>query len=279
MEAAMAEDYSDDDINLAIRDTEKEVFWSAVTGDDDGGDTNNQMVEDLSQAESWDGDDLPIEEIAHRTMQGDIGTNFDRPIAMETEVSLANQNAALREQNARLTNAYNEHVGAPQREAQIAAQREAARQHVQDKYGLYDLSYDEPHKFDAFVRNEIEKQQLLHAAGADRINRSFAEAHHKYGDEFVERYNAFTSQPVDAISQAMARRFTEAEDPGEAFMALMDNPFSRPPPFMPASSPYRYLGPSPRQSRARAPRDGMGGWGDAAVEEDIFNSAFDDEGW
>jgi hypothetical protein len=276
----MAEDYvSDDAINLAIRDTEKEVFWSAVTGDDDGGGTNNQMVEDLSQAEGWDGDDLPIEEIAHRTMQGDIGTNFDRPIAMENEVSLASENAALREQNARLTNAYNEHVAAPQREAALQAQREQVRQTLQDKYGLYDLAYDEPHKLDAFIRNEVEKQQLVQAHKADHINKSLAEAHHRYGDEFEERWAGFTSQPVDAMSHAAAMRIANAENPGEAFMQITESPFTRPAPFLPASSPYRHLGPSPRQSRARAPRDNMGGWGDAAVEDDVFRSAFDDEGW
>ena len=161
---------SDDVVNDMIRDTEREIFEAGVNGHD-GEDTQNQMVEDLSQVDGWDGDSLNDTEIAHRNIYGDLGTNYDRAIQMDNEVSLANQNAALREQNARLTNAYNEHVAAPQREMALAAQREQVKQQLMDKHDLFYLGNDD-RKFDAFVQNEVEKQQLLQAAGADRINRS-----------------------------------------------------------------------------------------------------------
>jgi hypothetical protein len=152
---------------------------------------------------------------------------------------------------------------------------------MEDKvYNEYGMVSVDPAKADRFYANDEEKRQLVQSLLTDRFNESCARAHHRHGDRFMENYNAVTSQPVDAMSQAMVARIFNSEDPGEAVMHFGENPFSRPPPFLHASSPYRHLGPSPRQSRARAPRDDAGGWGDAYVEDDIFRSAFDDsEGW
>jgi hypothetical protein len=277
MEAAMADEdlYATDDVvNDMIRDTEREIFSEAVNGYED--DASNQIIEDLSQAEGWDGFPLSDAEIGARTMQAETGVNFDRPLQMETEQTLAAERDALRQERDAWAAAYQRDAMTPQTEAA----RQQTRQQVEDKlYNEYGVLLTDPAKSDRFLANEVEKQALVQTLQTDRINQSFAEAHHRYGDEFAERYNAFVRQPVDAISSAIAHRFANAEDPGEAFMQLTDGNLTRPPPFMPASSPYRHLGPSPRQSRARAPRDGMGGWGDAFVEDDIFRSAFDDEGW
>jgi hypothetical protein len=271
----MAEDYvSDDDVNLAIRDTEREVFWSAVTGDDDGGDTNNAMVEDLSQPEGWDGGDLSMDEIAARTMHGDNSTNFDRPIAMETETTLAADNYHLRQQLDAVTNAYNQHVATPEREAARQQRRDAVSDHLYNNLGL--ISIDNA-KLDQIIARDD-------AAAQDRVNRleaNFRANAQIHGKRFDDAWDYLQSMPVNERSSQLVKGLLETDNPGEMVMHLHGHPYvediirTAPPPFMP-----RGHAPPPRAVRQPRSSDSAdGGWGDADVEADIFNSAVHDEGW
>jgi hypothetical protein len=114
MEAAMLNDYEayNDNINLAIRDTEREIFSEAVNGYEDE-DTNNQMVEDLSQPEAWDGGDLSMDEVAARTMHGDNPQNFDRPMQLENEQTLTAERDAARQERDAWAAAYNRDAVTP----------------------------------------------------------------------------------------------------------------------------------------------------------------------
>jgi hypothetical protein len=274
MEAAMPDDYAtDDDISLAIRDTEKEVFWSAVTGDDDGGGTNNQMVEDLSQAEGWDGDDLSMNEIAARTMHGDNSTNFDRPIAMETETTLAADNYHLRQQLDAVIKAYNERVATPEMEAARQQRRDAVSDHMYNNLGL--ISIDNA-KLDQIIARED-------AAAQDRVNRleaNFRATAQRHGKAFDDAFDYLKSMPVNERSSRLVKDLLETDNPGEMVMHFHGHPYIEDiirtaPPFMP-----RGYGPPPRAVRQPRSSDSAdGGWGDADVEADIFNSAFDNEGW
>jgi hypothetical protein len=278
MEHAMP-DYQtyDDDINLAIRDTEREVFNAGVNGFDGDEDTDNQMVGELSQAEGWDGGDLPIEEVAHRNIYGDTSTNFDRPIAMDDELSLAAENERLRQERDAAVAGYNQYVAMPQLEAALQQRREQFREHMM-AHGFYDCDRD-PAKIDQLMAASDRMNQHAQALEGGRINASMAHAHAKYGRDFEDAYNDLTSMDhTNPLARNIVQHVTATADPGEALMRLHDNnlvqalgPSTRPP-FMGSAPlpPHTY-----RPARPSASMDA--GWGDWETENDVFNSAFDEE--
>jgi hypothetical protein len=261
-----------------VADTEKEIFHEGI-GEQEPDDHGQQMVDDLSQVEGFDGNDLPIEEIAHRNIYGDTPTNFDRPIEMQDQLALKQENDALRAQLDAVSGAYNQYVAAPQQEAQRAQYREQVRQHLSDRYGMFD-SYDDA-KLDQFINDHAAATQHAGALQVNRIEASMSHAHAKYGRDFEDAYHDLTSMdPNNPLARHIVHHVVGSADPGEKLLELHGNSLvqslgpSTPPPFMPFSArPARTMRP-PR------PSDAMdAGWGNRETEEDVFNSAFDDEGW
>jgi hypothetical protein len=268
----------DDEITAMVRDTDREIMAEAL-GDVEQSGYENQMVDDLSQAEGWDGEDLPIEEVAHRNIYGDTGTNFDRPIEMDTEVTLANKlQQAERERDAYAA-AWNQAVAQPQIEAAHAQHREEVRKNLYDQYGIVD-SYDDA-KLDRFINDYGASVRHAQALQENRMEASLQHAAQKYGQDFQDAYNDVTSMnPNSPLARDIIQTAMATSDPGEAIMELHNNQLVRAlgrtpsPPFMPQG-----YGP-PHASRPVRPSDRMeGGWGDADVERDVFDSAFDDGGW
>jgi hypothetical protein len=269
---------SDDDLRGMIRDTEREIFDEATSTEELDG-TEAQTLAELSQAGGWDGGALPDSEIAARTMQGDPGgVNYDRPLQMETEQTLAADNYALRQQLNQVATAYNEHVATPQRQAAQEQRRQEAREHLQNRYGLYDLEMgmDGSAKLDRYIAENDARAQ----GEVDRIERSMEAAHQRYGRDFEDAYADLTNMAVNPLSSEIVKSICAGPDPGEALMRLHGNDLVRsqarsaPPPFMP-----RGYAP-PQRASSRRPSEALdGGWGDESVEREVFDSAFDDEGW
>jgi hypothetical protein len=270
-------DVYDSTIRQMVADTEKEVFWEGI-GEQEPTDHENQLVDELSQPEGWDGDDLGIEEIAARTMDGDNPQNFDRPVQMDNEITLSNKLAAAEQQRDAALHLYDEHVAAPTRELQRTAHREQVRQNLENQYGMF--GFDDA-KLDQFIADHSASVQHAQALQSARIEASMAAAHQKYGDDFLDAYNDLTAmKPDSALARDIVQTMVSTSDPGEALMQLHGNSLvralgpSRSPPFMPRS-----WGPphASRPTRSSAAMDA--GWGDQQTEQDVFNSAFDDEGY
>jgi hypothetical protein len=272
-----AYELNDDDLRAMIRGTEAEIFNEAVGNDELDG-TEDQLVGDFSQAEGWDGLPLGDNEIAARTMQGDNSVNFDRPIAMETEQTLASDNYHLRQQLDAMAQAYNEHVAAPQRQAAHQQLRAQYEQRLQDEYGLYNLSGPgEEHKLDRLIAKDAAEAE----AKERWINNSLENAHRRYGRDFDDVYADVTAMDHHhPAARAIVQDAMSTADPGESLMRLHGNPllqsYRRPsgPPFMP-----RAYAPPQRASSRRPPEALDGGWGDEEVERDVFEygSFRDDE--
>jgi hypothetical protein len=284
MEAAMDEyeAMGDDMITDMVRSTEREIFSSATTGDDDY-DQNNQMVDENSQLESWDGSDLPIEEVAHRNLFGDTSTGHDKPMEMQDQLSLQAENDALRQQNAAITAAYNEHVAAPTRALQEQAELEQFRNAMYNNFGAV-LSYDDQ-KDGALLAGMRTASQHAGALQANRINASMAHAHEKYGQDFEDAYNDVVSMNTNSpLARNIVQTMCATSDPGEALMELHNNGLvralgpSRAPPFMPQG--YN----PPHAFRPSQSVDYMHGDWDRVRREDaeVWNYAAgptDEEGW
>jgi hypothetical protein len=280
MEAAMANEayqyqLSDDDLRGMIKDTEVEIFNEAVGNDELDG-TEAQTLADLSQSEGWDGRPLGDNEIAARTMQGDTGVNFDRPLQMETETTLAADNYHLRQQLDSVVKAYNEHVQTPQRQAAQEQLREQARQHLENRYGSYHMG--SPEQLDRFIADN----QTMQQQEENRIESSFQYAAQVDGQEFRDAHAEVTAMdPRHPLARQIVQSICASPDPGAAMTHLRGNSLVRSlarsaaPPFMP-----RGYGPPPHVSQPRRPSDyETTGFGDESVEREVFDSAFDDEGW
>jgi hypothetical protein len=276
---------SDDDFRLAIEATEREIFDEA-TGTDELDGTEARTLADLSQSEGWDGGALPDSEIAARTMQGDPGgVNFDRPLQMETETTLAADNYALRQQLDAVAKAYQDHVQTPQQQAARQQQREQVRQALYDQYGMID-SYDDA-KTDRFIADHAAPVQHAQTLETNRIEASMQAAHRKYGRDFEDAFSDVTSMNENSpLARQIVQTMCSTSDPGEALMELHGNGLVRslgqPPsrvPFMHSGyTPAPFMPPS-RPRRSSAYMDG--GWGDESVEREVFDygAAPDDEGW
>jgi hypothetical protein len=279
MEAVMP-DYQtyDDDINLAVRDTEREIFDEAVGNIEADGD-ENQLVDELSQSEGWDGGDLPIEEVAHRNMYGDtVGTNYDRPIALQNEVTLAAENDALRNQLALTTGYIDQHIAQPAQELVQEGRREQFRQHMEN-HGFFGGVENE--KIDALIAASDRANQHAGALEGERINASMSAAHRRYGQDFADAYDDITHMDANSpLAREIVRNICTSADPGEKLMQYHGGSGgnsliqalgpSTTPPFLPPSYGPRHASRPPR------PSDMMeGGWGDADVEREVFDSAWD----
>jgi hypothetical protein len=275
----MTEDELDDLIGLAVRDTANEIFAYAMGEDEDEAEYNEQLVDAGSQAEGWDGQSLGIEEIAARTIYGDHDNNFDRPLEMAEEIAGGALIRQMQETIVAQNNYIDEHIDGPQRQAAHAAHRDQVREHLYARYGLAAIDDAQLDRFITDTQGAAAQTERLQDA---RVNASMTAAHGRYGRDFEDAFNDITSMDTShPFARSIVQHVVGSADPGEAVMNWHDNATvqglgaGRPPPFL-APSSGRYQQPaSPRRSRPEA--DDGAGWGDRAIEADVFASAFDDE--
>jgi hypothetical protein len=261
-------DITDADITQAVRDTEAEI-WAEALGQEEPDDQSDQFIEDMSQAEGWDGNDLPIEEIANRNLHGDTQTGYDRPLELQDSLDLQRENDALRARDAEREAEWQQYIMQPEVERQRAEQREQVRQHLMEKYGMID-SFDDA-KTDQFIADMNAPAQAARMLNDQRVEASMTHWHNTHGRDFEAAYDELTSRdPNDPYARQDVQRIVSSPDPGQALMmwhsAIQGAQQWAPPPFMP-------------QSRRAAPRRSgyseMGGWGDGDVESEVFHSVWD----
>jgi hypothetical protein len=270
----------DRDVKSAVAATEREIFYEAAAGEepDEG---MKEFVDEMSQSEGWDGDPLPIEEIAHRALNGDDENNFDRPMLLEDEHELAQENAQLRQQLAQREQEYELMLGQPMAEAQRAQMRENARTQLENAYGLVSLNDEQLDRFLGDMYTAKAHGENLEAA---RFNASMAYAHNQHGQDFERAYDSLTSMnPRNPLARQIVEHVRNSADPGAALMGLADNSLvtalgsGRTAPFLPRPSMPRAHPRSRRDEpsfeRLAEANENMSWSRD--MERDILNSAFD----
>ena len=275
------QDVSEGRIRDAYEDTEREIFGYGSGSEADINHDMRDIVEHFSQVESWDGQPLSDQEGLARAMQGDEAIdNYvgDRPLLHQYELDVDRQNQELRAQ-----------LGQAQREKQAVInqydperqlQRDYARDEFMEKNGL--LAVD-PAKADQLFAGYTALQQGYNAAVSKNGNESMERAHQTYGRDFETAYTSVQQMDPDApLTQAIHNHIRNSPDPGEAVMQLHGNDL------VASLGTGRYVEPPFARSREvgrgpvrvdRVARDEdspfNSGYGDASVEEAVFDSVFD----
>src|SRR5262249_28873952 len=160
-----------------IRDTEREIFFSAT--DNDGGEydyeQNDEIVDEGSELEGFDGRPLGIEEVANRNLHGDTQTGYDRPLELQDSLDLQRENDALRARDVEREAEWQAHIMQPELERQRAEHREQVRQHLMDKYGVFD-SFDDA-KLDQFIADMNAPAQAARMLNDQRVEASMTHWH------------------------------------------------------------------------------------------------------
>jgi hypothetical protein len=272
----------DSDLRQAVVDTEREIFFSATgsDGDEDEAEGNDQIVEEGSDVEGWNGENLPIDEIAATSINGFSPINNDRPLQTLEESELRAQNEDLRQQLGLVSNLNDEFILQPQRQQQLAQVRENVKQQMLDQYDLGHLGYDDA-KLDRFINDVAAAQAQTATLQENRANASFGHAHNVHGAAFEQAYGALTSLPVTATTINLVRDdLMRSSDPGARLMQMWDSGVldglgagSRP--MHPILGQIRNARTQAARAR-RAPTENERSWSEEADEEaDIMSSVWD----
>jgi hypothetical protein len=184
--------------------TEKEIFTEALDAEmpEDDGDTS---VEDAAGGDELQEEEDDEVDPAEATAEDEVEDGEEPVDRGDLRVPLRqarDENRQLRERLARLEGRV-EGMGQPQPQQQPPPQRP-------------DM-FSDPEGWERQVRSEA-ANAAVREVHENRINAAFAEAHEAYGSEFEHAYRAFTAQPVDANSAALARRMINSPDPGAWLM-------------------------------------------------------------
>jgi hypothetical protein len=224
----------------AIRLTEAEILGEAM-GDhdfDEGNPAYQNMPEGdgaddwLEQTEGFDGEPLSdVEQFAATT--GDVPEGYlgDRPLQFMNEQALMAEVERLQAVN-------DLHVGNLNL---LVAQPQAEAERVRLQNELLDVALDtEPGGRADQLLNSI-RGQTQHVAEmqGNRVEAAMGAAHERYGDSFVDAYQAITAMsPNDPLAAQIVQRVLNSEDPGEAVMRFGSSDMveslraRQPPPFM-----------------------------------------------
>jgi hypothetical protein len=268
-------------IRDAYEDTEKEVFGYGSNSEADINHDMRDIVEHFSQVESWDGEPLSDQEGLARAMQGDEAVDGyigDRPLLHQYELDVDRENQQLREQLAAAERARQQTENRYNPDLQL--ERDVARHEFMEKNGLFAV---EPEKADALFANVTALQQGYNGLVNQRGNESMERAHQHYGRDFESAYTSVQQMNPNApLTRAIHDHIRNSPDPGEAVMQLHGNDL------VASLGTGRYVEPPFARSREvgrgpvrvdRVARDEdspfNSGYGDASVEEAVFDSVFD----
>jgi hypothetical protein len=264
----------DRDIRNAVADTEDEIFRESVGADERDYDAQG-FLDEQSEAEGWDGDALGIEEVAHRNLHGDTSTNYDRPIEMQDQLTMAAEVEQLRRELAEEKKLVDDFVREPLVMQQREQVRENMRRHFENRYGLMDFGTDNS-KLDLLITDLAAAAQQTEQLRNSRVNASLEYAAQKYGRDFDDAYNDLTAtDPQNPLARQIVQHVYESADPGETLMQLHGNSLVRSlgmrnPPFFSQSHP-RVVERAPQGRGSSGGFDS--GWGDRDIEQSIFDAA------
>jgi hypothetical protein len=256
-----------------VERTEREIFAEAMGIEESDipgapGDDYEIDGDDLEAVSGWDGQALSNDEIAYRNIYGDQDDGplamTDRPLALMEERHAEEREAYINELEQRIFELDEQ-----------PRQREAYEQHRQVEHDRMLFQPDE-------VMSEMDQmRQELQTHRQGNLARHFDEAHQAYGAEFEQAAAmvndlANRAHAGDQHAAEQVRSIVNSPNPGYATMQyghMMKSLSSmRPPPFAGGRGPIS----SRRALPARDLADQDGGWGDAGIEDHIFNSAFDE---
>jgi hypothetical protein len=203
-------------ITEAMKDTEDEILASAfdMTPEELRGEPESDLdPEDLTaDVEGWDGEPLTQDEIAATSLYGTGQNNFDRPLELEREQVWEDRH----QQDQRNIAALQQQIG------EQALREDPVRQHQQqeqlERMELHTMSNPrEALQYMATLQQQ--NQQLM----MDRGNYKMEVAQQKYGDDFMDRYNALKSgvEEGNPVYLNIRNYVMSQPDPGEALMEAM----------------------------------------------------------
>ena len=217
---------------------------------------NDQLVDEMSDVEGWDGRKLPLAEIAERNLTGDRQDGWDRPLEIADMEDAAEKMDVLQSQNAEQGRVIDSLLtgGAPS-DIDRAWNATIAQEHQRlENTGMVD-----PAERNAAILGKIHHMHEV------------AEARH--GNEFSERFNALVQ---DAGRSPTHLQYLKGiildRNLGPGVMRYG-------PPRQQQQSERRQQQPRQQQTdrhQEMALEDQYGGWGNQDVERDIMYSAFKD---
>jgi hypothetical protein len=274
----------------AIRDTEQEVFWDsfddspaaphAYTNHNRRFGGTDDLIDEMSQLEGIDGLPLSNAEGLAGAMQGDIdGYLGDRPLQHQHELDVDQENRILRDQLAQAERARQETINRYDPQAQV--ERQIQQQEFMERHGL--MSFDD-NKSNPLLRYMSELEQNRDQQNRHRINESMARAHEEYGRDFDATYTSLQQMdPNNPLTGQIMQSVLNSPDPGQSLMALHGNDvvaslgvgrYVAEPPFARTREAQR--GPLRVDRVRRDEDDHYSGYGNADVEEAIFDSAMNE---
>lgn len=261
-----------------VRATEKEILDEAMGLD--SSDDNYEMLERASRVEGWDGLPLEDDEIAERNISGDqLG---DRPLQTMREEELATEVERLRDivnNNEAVVAENNRFQGEENRNAWRAQQHDA----LMSRGMLDPRARDEViDSFEGQMQQTFSERNRADTNWRGLVNQSFQDAHERYGNSFVEAFDAMQRLDAsDPLAHQFAQRVVNAQDPGEAVMEFGHSDVIR---TLGAGRPRGV----PFHPNARSRDTSMtmgdlaeadGGFGNQNVESEVFDSIWNNDEW
>lgn len=231
-------DYSDFEAQELVRETDRDIFFDALGIEDPRDVMPSDLIADQSRIDGWD-QPLSDEEQIQTTAFGHEQPGFDRPLAYRQELDAQSENAQLRQQ---LAEKDQQILNMVSQTGEVRDALEAQQQARRD--ALLDIACD-PERADQFLAEGAKMQQDIREHNVARVNASMAAAHARYGKDFERVYKAVTGlDRRSPLANELVNSIWNAQDPGEAMIALADNELlpalnanqgTPPPPFMPRS--------------------------------------------
>lgn len=268
--------YSEGKISEMEADTESEIF------DDTMGIQKDEApfdIDEMSQVEGWDGP-VSNQELMASAIQGETGDYIgDRPLQHQHELDVDQENKVLRDQLAQSERARQETIN--RLDPYVREQRQTAQQEFMYEHGLVSVDDSKANALFGYM-NQLE--QSRDQSNRDRINSSMARAHEEYGRDFDATYTSLQQMdPNNPLTGQIMQSVLNSPDPGQSLMALHGNDvvaslgtgrYTNPPPFARTREAQR--GPVRVDRVARDDGEFDSGYGNADVEESIFDSAMKD---
>jgi hypothetical protein len=279
----------------AIRSTESEIFDEAFNDSTEGDrDAHNDIVEDNSRAESWDGNAVDDGELFREAL-GEIPAGMAGMAPTIEQEELARENEALREQLAALQG----QLPQPERpelfrdpaawEANVIAQARGEGIPLND-YGTplpgKPDPFSQPEQYEQWILAEAARQSGVAEHATTRFNASLANAHALHGEDFERAFQDISSMdPRDPRAREAVQSIMRAPDPGTAMLQVhamlrgADEAATRfgGPPFAPMLARRGAPGAG-RAMQARGfdrQTEPVYRTAEHAEEDDVFNAAWD----
>jgi hypothetical protein len=263
-----------------IRRTEQEIFDETMGRAEPFNDDDGDFLDEVSQTEGWDGQNLSDSEQFETSINGHNDDNYDRPLALHADQELLAENQRLREQLDGAWDANMRILTDDISRQQTAEQRQAFKDQLLDQL----LDSTPGGAGDRLIDQLTQQHQHVTNLDAARREASFEAAHGRYGDDFLDVANDMSRMDHNnPMARQIVQSIYNAPDPGEALMELNGNSFfsslrdhRKNPPFLPGAR-------SRGTERADRGRDSSLTVGDlehldraGGDEADIFNSAMND---